>query len=69
MKKKRSFLVKDWKSLHSTWTVRLAVVIGVLPQIYVQAPALEHYVPLAHLTSFLSVLLILGRALNQAPAK
>jgi hypothetical protein len=68
-KKKRRYFIPEWRGLYKTWTVRLAVIIGVVPQVYQQVPWLNDYMPLAHLTSALTVLLILGRAINQEPAK
>jgi hypothetical protein len=66
-KKKRRYFVDDWRTLHKTWTFRLGILVGTIPQIYQQLPWLNDYMPLAHLTSLLTVFLLIGRALNQEP--
>ena len=68
-KKRRRYFVPEWRDLYKTWTFKIGVIVGVVPQVYQQWPWLNDYAPLAHVTSLLTVLLLLGRALNQEPAK
>lgn len=65
-------LVDDWRSAWRWWSVRIAALLAMAPELFEQMPGFKQYLPESifhHMMSGLALLIIFGRVTSQTKSE